>query len=130
MNPVVRSLIVCEDIRLDPANANRVSLIHLIHSIRSVDTPAYPLLYRQLCLYVQLTGCRGPAEVRVAVRQADTEKAVVFTPAWTVQLRNDPLSVHGLRFRIRDCRFPAAGLYWVEFWYNNEVLAQQPIVLR
>jgi hypothetical protein len=130
ITPVVRNLIVCEEITTDPSNANRVSLMNLIHSIRSLEVPPYPLLYRQLCVYVQLTGCRGPGKVRLAIQQADTDEAVLLTPTWAAQFLNDPLSLHGLRFRIRDCRFPAPGLYWIQFWYNNTVLSQQPIMLR
>ena len=129
VNPVVRSLIVCQEIITDPSNRKRVSLMNLIHSIRSLEEPAYPLLYQQLCVFVQLTGCRGPGEVRVAIREADTGEVVFGTPTRSAPFPENPLSLHGLKFRIRDCRFPAPGLYWVEFWFNNTILAQQPIVL-
>jgi hypothetical protein len=127
--PVIRNLIVCEEIVEDPNNAKRISLVNLIHRIRALEEPPYPLLYRQLCVYVQLTGCRGPAEVKVEIREADTDTAIVETRPRTVRFPDNPLSLHGLRFRILDCRFPAAGLYWVRFWYENEMLVQQPIVL-
>ena len=128
-SPVVRTLIVCEDITIDPGNPRRVTLVNLIHSIRSVDDPPYPLLYREVCVFVQLAGCRGPGEVKVEIREADTDEVVFVTRTRTVGFPDNPLSVHGMRFRLRNCRFPAAGLYWVQFWYDNQMLAQQPIVL-
>jgi hypothetical protein len=127
--PLVRSLIVCEDIITDPGNRKRVSLVNLIHSIRSLDEPPYPLLYRELCVFVQLTSCRGQGEVRVEIRQADMDSVIFATQPRTVSFPNDPVAVHGMRFRIRGCTFPAAGLYWVQFWYDNRLLDQRPIIL-
>jgi len=32
-------------------------------------------------------------------------------------------------FRIY-CLFQEPGLYWVQFWYNEQMIAQEPLVLR
>jgi hypothetical protein len=68
--------------------------------------------------------------VRVEIREADTDEAIFVTPTRTVPFTDNPLSLHGLTFRIRGCRFPAAGLYWVQFWFDDVSLAQLPIILR
>jgi hypothetical protein len=130
--PVVRYLVVCEDRATDAGSTHSITLTNLISAIRSVEEPAYPLLYRELCIYAQLTDCRGAADVRVTVVHADTgEFAYAGPPSpWRASLPNDPLAVGGLRFRIRNVHFPRQGLYWVQFWYNGEVLAEQPLVLR
>jgi len=128
-SPLVRSLIVCEDIIVDPGNNKRVSLVNVLNSIRSIDEPPYPLRYRELCVFVQFTACRGRGEVRLEIRRADTEEVLFATQTWSVSFPNDPVTVHGLRFRIRNCTFPAPGLYWIQFWYDNGLLTQQPIVL-
>jgi hypothetical protein len=132
VRPVVRYLIVCEDIRTDPANPRRATLVNVISAIRSADQPAFPLLYRELCVFVQLTECRGSTGVAVTIVHAETGQFGYPGPAqpWAVALPNDPLEVVGLRFRIRDIPFPLPGLYWVQFWCGGELLAQQPLVLR
>lgn len=56
--PVVRYLILCEDVHTEPAELQRVTLVGLLSSIRSVDDPPYPLLYQEFCAFLQLTGCR------------------------------------------------------------------------
>ncbi|HJT32519.1 MAG TPA: hypothetical protein VJ783_10785, partial [Pirellulales bacterium] len=68
---------------------------------------------------------------RVEIREADREPAeVVFaTQTRSVSFPSNPLAVHGLRFRIFNCRFPRPGLYWVQFYYDDHLLGQQPIVL-
>ena len=39
MQPIVRYLILCEDVRYGPANPDQVTLIHLISTIRSQEQP-------------------------------------------------------------------------------------------
>jgi hypothetical protein len=125
-------VIACEDIRLDSAEPRQVTLVNLIGAIRSVDQPPFPLLYRELCVFGLLTECRGSAEVEIRIVQADTGELAYAGPPhpWTAPLPNDPLEVVGLRFRVRNISFPAAGLYWIEFCYNGDVLTQEPLLVE
>jgi hypothetical protein len=127
--PVVRHILICEDIRVDPANPQRVSLLNLIGVIRSLAQPPFPFRYPEFCVYVQLTECRGGGDVRLEIEEADTGTSIFQTLTRTVSLGNDPLKARGLPFRIRNCSFPSAGLYWLQFWYNNIKLDQEPFVL-
>jgi hypothetical protein len=79
---------------------------------------------------VQLAGCRGPAGLRVEIQHAESGDLVIRTQPRTVGLPTDPLEVVGMTFRLKDCVFRERGLYWVQLWYNDQVLAQQPLVLR
>jgi hypothetical protein len=126
--PTVRSLIVCEDIVTDRDHPTRVSLIRLTDSIRPAG--GYPSRRRQVCVFAQLTECRGAGTVRVEVREADGDRSVFRVPDRRLTFPNDPLTVHGLRFRIADCPFPHPGLYWVQLWYDDGVIAQCPLTLR
>jgi hypothetical protein len=65
--PVVRYLIVCEDIQTDAATPRKVTLVNLISAIRSKDDPPFPLLYRELCVFVQLTECRGAGQITITI---------------------------------------------------------------
>ena len=120
---------MCEDVQTDAEHPHRVTLVGLLSSIHSLDEPAFPLLYRELCVFLQLTGCRGPAEGRIEIRSED--QSVLFrTRTRTVPFSNDPLEIAGVTFRIRDCRFQEPGLYWVQFWYNEQMIAEQSFILR
>jgi hypothetical protein len=55
ITPVVRYTLLCEDLRLDPQNSRRVTIIGLVSNIRSLDEPPYPLTYRELCVFLALT---------------------------------------------------------------------------
>ncbi len=128
--PVVRYLIVCEDVQTDPANPKRISLLGLLGTIHSLEEPPFPLLYREICVYLQVTGWRGPAEGRIEIQHADTGQVVFRTMSRNIPFSNNPLEIDALVFRIRNCHFQQPGLYWVQFWYNNQVIEQQPLMLR
>jgi hypothetical protein len=81
IHPVLRYLIACEDILTDRDHPRQVSLVNVISAIRSLETPPYPLLLRQLCVFVQLTECRGPAEVGIQVVHAETGQFAYPGPA-------------------------------------------------
>lgn len=93
--PVLRYLIACEDIQVDNVNPRRVTLVGVISAIRAKDEPPYPFLYKELCVFVQLTECQGAAEVEVRINQADSGIYVYSGPAspWRAALPNDPLGV-------------------------------------
>ncbi len=128
--PTVRYLIVCENVQTDSDNPRRVTLVGLLSAIRTLEQGAFPLLYREICVFLQLTECRGPADGRIEINNADSGKVVFRSPTRMIPFGSDPLEVVGAIFRIRNCLFPEPGLYWVQFWYNEQMLAQQPLVLR
>jgi hypothetical protein len=127
--PIVRYLIVCEDVLVDSHNTNRLTLVNLISFILSGDHP-FPIRHPELCVFLQLRGCRGPGEGRIQVVFADTDALVFSTSTRQLPLGSDPLELASLFFRIRDCPFPEPGMYQVQFWYNGEVLAQEYLIVR
>src|SRR5437016_4424839 len=76
VHPTVRYLIVCEDVQTDPNNPRRVTLVSLLSAIRSLDQPPFPLLYREICVFLQLTECRGSADGRIEIQHADSGQVV------------------------------------------------------
>jgi hypothetical protein len=130
VHPTVRYLIVCEDVHTDPDDPRRVTLAGLISTIRSLEQPPFPLLYGETCVFLQLTECRGPANGRIEIHYADSGQVVFRTRTRTIPFGSDPLEVVGATFRLRNCLFQGPGLYWVQFWYNDQMIAQQPLLLR
>jgi hypothetical protein len=130
LNPTVRYLILCEDVQTDATNSPRVTLVGLISALRSIEQPPFPLLFPEICVFLQMTECRGSAEGRIEIHYADSNAVVFRTRTRTIQFSSDPLEVVGATFRIRNCFFQAPGLYWVQFWYNELMIAQQPLVLK
>lgn len=130
VHPTVRYLIVCEDVQTDSDNPRRVTLVGLLSAIRSLEQPPFPLLYREICVFLQLTECRGPADGRIEIHHADSGQVLFRTRTRTIPFGSDPLEIVGATFRIRNCLFSEPGLYWVQFWYNEQMVARQPLLLR
>ena len=115
---------------MDPEQPRRVTLVGLISAIRSLEQPPFPVLYRELCVFLELTECRGAADGRIEIRHADSGRVAFRTRTRTIPFGNDPLEVVAVNSHIRDCLFEEPGLYWVQFWYNEQMIAQQPLLLR
>jgi hypothetical protein len=130
LHPTVRYLIVCEDVQTEPDEPRRVTVVGLISAIHAVSEPPFPLFYKEFCVFLQLAECRGAAEGRVEIKHADSDQVIFRTRTRTMPLPNDPLEVVGATFRIRNCLFREQGLYWVQFWYNEQIIAEQPVLLR
>lgn len=130
--PIVRYMIACEDIRINPDDPRKVTLVNVVSTIRSREQPAYPLLFRELCIFVQLTECHGGGEVDLQIVHEESDQTAYPGPdqPWKVQLPNDPLEAIGLPFRIRNILFPLSGPYSIQFWYNRILLAHQSLLLR
>ena len=130
VTPIVRYMLLCDDWKLDPANNRRVIIIGLISNIHALDQPPYPLLYRELCVFLALTEGRGQGEGQIVCVLEESGQKIFETPNRPITFGPDPLEVVGVPFRIRDCRFPSPGLYSVQFWYDGVKLAERPLRLR
>lgn len=128
--PVVRYLVACEDVVVDATNPHRVHLLGVASTIRATGEPPFPAFKAVLTAFVQLTECRGPVRGRVTIVDAESGDPVTGSPEHPINLPADPLEVVNVGFRLRDLRFPAAGLYWVQFWCEDVLLQQIPLVLR
>jgi hypothetical protein len=130
VDPVVRHMLLCDDVQRDPVNPNKVNVIGLVSTIQGVSEPPFPLLHPELCVYLQVTGGRGEGDAQIVVQHADSDQVVFSSPAHRLVFSTNPLSILGIIFRIQSCVFPGPGLYWVQFWYNQKRLAQQPLLTR
>jgi hypothetical protein len=130
IKPVVRYMLLCDDWLLDPENHRRVTIIGLISNIRSLEDPPYPLFYRELCVFLALTEGRGQGDGKIACVFEETGHKVFETRGRSISFGSDPLEVLGVPFRIRDCTFPQAGRYTVQFWYEGELVEERPLRMR
>jgi hypothetical protein len=107
-----------------------ISLHRLILNLISPEEPPFPIVYPEICLFVVLTEGRGVGKFAVRIVRADSDQVVFSTKEYSHSFGADPLMAYGIPFRLRDCEFPQAGLYWTQFWFNGSLLAQQDIFLR
>jgi Family of unknown function (DUF6941) len=95
-----------------------------------VEDPPYPLFFREFCVFLGLTDCRGQGIGQIVVVFEATGQNVFSTRQFPVAFSPDPLDIVDVPIRIQDCRFPSSGLYVVQFRYNGEMLEERPLRLR
>ncbi len=125
----VRYLILCDDVHTDPANNLRVDVWGLMTHIRSTATPPFPVVRPLLCVLVILTDCSGEGELSLRIVQASTARVVFRNRPRRVRFTGGSQEAVGITFRVRNCSFPDAGVYWVEFLESGEVKARQALTL-
>lgn len=130
IEPVVRHMLLCDDIQRSPQRPRKVDILGLTRVIIVPPDATFPFSLPVLTVYLELTSGRGSGQVKIIGVEADTNEVVFETPERPVQFSDNPLAVQGLVFRILGATFPASGLYWVRFCYNGKVLAEQPLAVR
>ena len=129
-SPIVRSLIACEDVLVDPASPGTVSLLNLISVIASRSEPPFPFRQPEFCVFMQLAECRGHVSLRIRIVHAESGQFVFESRPRLLKFGSKPLEVYGLAFRIRHCPFPQPGIYFVELLFDDEPAAQYSILVR
>jgi hypothetical protein len=130
VHPIVRYMILCQNWTTDPENPRSINVFGLLSTIRSVETPPYPLVIPGMCVVLVLTEGRGAGTGQVRCVFEEFDETVFVTPVHPVQFGPDPLDVVGVAFRVGRCRFPRPGLYSIQFWYNGRKLEDRPLRLR
>ncbi|MBX9580623.1 MAG: hypothetical protein K2X87_09975 [Gemmataceae bacterium] len=128
--PIVRQMILCDDVLPSTRRPGDHDALGLIHSVYPDPPGFYPAVLPVLCVYLQLTGGRGSGVGQVVVVEADTGGPVFAGRPHTIDYPPDPLAVVFRVFRVLDCKFPRSGLYWVQFRHDGRELSAQPLVVR
>jgi hypothetical protein len=129
MWPVVQYLILCDDVQTDPNNLLRVNLFGLITTIRSTATPPFPVVRPMFCALVVLAGCQGVGELSLRIVQNTNGRIIFRTQPRRLRFTGSAQDAVGVTFRIRNCTFPDAGLYWVEVIYTGVVIGRRALRL-
>lgn len=130
MEPEVRYLLPCDDVRTDPDNYQRIDVLGLITAIRSTANPSFPIVRPLLCALVILTGGQGNGELVLRIFHDQSGRLVFRSSPRKVRFVGPTEAMLGVVFRIRDCSFPMAGLYWMEVVFAGSVIARQKIWLK
>src|SRR5690242_5168770 len=125
IKPVVRYMLLCDDWRIDAANNRRITIIGLISNIHALDDPPFPLLHREMCVFLALTNGHGQGEGNIVCVFESSGNEIFATSSRPIAFGPDPLEVLGVVFRVRDISFPQAGLYSVQFWYEDQLVEER-----
>lgn len=125
--PVVKSVYLCDDVVQDAEN-RKINLLGIFNSLRPRQGPGYPYHLREFCVFAQMVGGIGEAPARVEIVSAQRDEVVYAFPTQHVHFA-DRHTVVSVCFRIRNCPFPAAGVYFVELFCNNSFVDDRALRL-
>ena len=125
MAALVKAFILCDDAREQPGRAKfdlTGAGVAFIHSTGAVPSSSGEFKHT-FWVYLQLYDDKPHGRGRLALMRADSERRYFFREiAINHRNRLRPTSV---LVRLLDCEFPARGVYFVEFWYDDEWLVDQ-----
>lgn len=109
--PIVRNFLVCQDVIADARNPRLVSIIRVLCRVRADFQQGSGAILDRLCVYVQLTECRGDVELDVRVRMAESGAAVRATSPIRVKASEDPVEIVQASIAIEPIWFPRPGSF-------------------
>ncbi len=126
----VLHFILCERVETDPNNYHRCNIFGLITSIRSTPAPPFPVVQAQMLALVVWTGGQGTGELELRIIADHPATPIFRTRPRQIRFVGEAAAVGGVLFRILNCTFPAAGLYWVEVLFAGSIIARQRLFVR
>ena len=118
LEPKVRQMIVCEDVRTRKGSPAKFDVFGLMSKVIFKSFPNT----LSFAVFLNLTDGRGSGQGRIVVRKAMEENPVYVGDLHPFDLGTDPLLLHPFLIRVFSCRLPGPGLFSIEFEYNGVVL--------
>jgi hypothetical protein len=125
--PVVKPLILCEDVIHDPGTDN-IHLVGMFTRIRPRASPPFPYRMPRFCVFVQLSDAQGVLPGWIEIEEASSQRTVMRTASHPLAFP-DRRSIQRFLFRIEQCPFPRPGVYWVQFYCDGTLLADHVLNL-
>lgn len=129
MAPIVRYFILCDDVEADPINPLRITIRRLLNKLYSSAEPPFPFVCPQFRVLALFACCPSRGDLLLRIVREGGVHPVFQTAVRRMRFVGGPLVTAGARFTIENCRFPEAGLYWVECVFSGMVLARQALPL-
>lgn len=127
--PVVRYMILCDAWLVDEQIERRIHIIGLVSQLSPAGEPPYPLR-SDLCVFLALTEGYGSGLWKIICVHEASGKVMFRSNERKITFGPDPLEIGGVGIRLRDCIFPHAGLYSVQFWFEGQMVEERPLRAR
>jgi hypothetical protein len=123
-------MLLCREVRRDPVHPGLFDVLGVFDRARVSADASFPTQMPDARVFLQLAGVRGEGTARITIREADTDALVYRGPDQVLKAPPDPLATRVLALHVQNWALPRRGLSWVQFCYNEEVVAQEPLLVR
>jgi hypothetical protein len=121
--PVASGIVLCDNVINDP-DSGKLTLEGVFIRIIAEQFPLIHPFWAYLRLYDFVDRGRGSLLVTIKRR---TGEALAGDDYQQIQMGPGLTDVREVLFRIDNCTFPREGLYWVEFYWNENKVAECPL---
>jgi hypothetical protein len=121
VKPIVLALVLCDTI-IREVGTNKLSLIGTFNGIFANN---FPCTHPSLSVYIAITEGRG--KVPCKVRMTSVDGQTVFELPGQLEFAG-PNSVGELVFQLQQIRFERPGVYAIEFWAGDDLLASRRLI--
>ncbi len=129
--PRVRYMIVCDEVLKDEQRPGKLIIVGLTTLVVWPAGSTTPVRLDRLVVLLILTDGRGADMARIRCVNEETGLPVFELPSQRISFEGkDPTGHYGVTFTIPDCRFPAPGVYTIQFLYDDKVLSEQLVTVR
>lgn len=124
--PRVQAMVVCDAIKESEEEAG----VYQLSGVRcAMDVPSFPALRPRIGVLAQVSGHAGIAALRLGINRAETDEMLhISAPKETTF--SGPLSPVTVVFRLRNCVFPAPGVYYVQLFHETKLIGERPLIVR
>jgi hypothetical protein len=119
--PRVHAMVLCDSIN---ERQEETDLFDLIGARTQILSDRFPFRHPDLAVYLQLTGHEGTADGQLKVVQARTDNVLFVRDLPALEFIG-PQVITCVRARIRNCRFPEPGLYFIQFLTDDKQIGEK-----
>ena len=130
IDPIVRHMILADNVSTDSRTPPKIGVHGLIQIVHLTEPIRYPATIPTLCVLLYLAGGRGQGIGQIIAVDSESDQPLFGSLPHEITYPPDPLEAIAIAFRLRKCRIPRQGLYWIQFWHNGRRLAEQSLIVR
>ncbi|HYF51090.1 MAG TPA: hypothetical protein VEJ63_16875 [Planctomycetota bacterium] len=120
VKPIILALVLCDQI-IREVGTNKLSLIGTFNGIYAAS---FPINHPSLWVYIAITEGRGTVPCKL--RMVSMDNSVVFDLPGQIEF-GGPATVGELVFQLQQLRFENPGVYSIEFWAGDDLLASRRV---
>ncbi|HTU18809.1 MAG TPA: hypothetical protein VMG10_12180 [Gemmataceae bacterium] len=129
--PNVRYVILCHEALADPEWPGRVRVIGLIPELRWPQGSTTPFHLERLTVLLVLAGGRGAGQAWIDCIDDETGTPISTSGKKPIEFKTkDPLEPFLGQIKLRSCYFPRPGWYRVRFLLDDNIIAEQMLIVR
>ncbi|MEI6235283.1 MAG: hypothetical protein WCT04_19665 [Planctomycetota bacterium] len=121
VKPIVLAILLSDSV-IREQGTNKLSLIGTFNGLFS---NTYPCTHPTMSVYIAITEGRGRVPCRLRMIGME-DNSTVFDLPGQIDF-GGPTSVGELVFQLQQVRFPNPGVYSIEFWTGNDLLASRKL---